>query len=778
MRRIVLSIACLLPCASWARAPVDYVDPMLGTAESRWLLFPGPTLPFGMVKLSPDNQGDIPGKGLWKAGHEYTIGNIMGFSHIHSWTMGGLLCIPTTGPLQTEAGLERDPSRGYRSRYSHATEEAAAGYYAVTLDDYDIRVELTATPRVGVHRYTFGQHDQARILFDLDFPTEYGFRVLEARLGAVGNTQIEGYSRQRSTRWNEYTVHFVIKFSRPFASFGGWVKDKISQDVREISGRDNVGAFVNYALEKGDTVQMQVGISLVSVEQARLNLETEMKPFGWDFDGVRARARQTWNDLLGKIEVQGGTETDKIKFYTNLYRAYCGRTIWSDVNGKYVDMCEQVRQLSNPDSPIFGCDAFWNTFWNLNQLWTLVNPDLTGQWVRSLLEIYEHGGWLAKGPTGIEYSSIMVASHEIALIVSAYQKGIRDFGVNQAYTAMRQIQMTPGRAHPCGGHVGNRQLKPYMDLGYVPLEEGPVSNTLEYAYDDWCVAQMAKALNKPQDYAYFSKRAQSYQNVFDAETGFVRPRHRDGSWVSEFSPFSGKGFVEGNSWQYTWFAPHDVQGLIALMGKETFNRRLLDGFVKSVPHNFHAKAFDGTIDHVAEFYINHGNQPNMQAAFLFNHSGWPWQTQKWSREILEHYYGTGPVDGYPGDEDQGQMGAWFVMSAMGLFEMDGGCSVKPVYEIGSPLFDKITIHLDPRYYPGRRFVIEARNNSKQNVYIQSALLDGKPLQQARFFHSDLVDGGTLVLQMGLEPNRAWGAPPPGSVTRRCDTPIDSRLHDN
>jgi len=747
--------------ASEKKQPVDWVDPMLGTASSRWMLYPGPSTPFSMIKLSPDNQ-----KQTWKAGYEYTIENIAGFSHIHSWTMAGLLTMPITGKLKIVPGPENDPDAGYRSRFKHDTEVASPGYYAVTLEDYGIRAELTSTTRASFQRYTFPKADEAYILFDLKFPTEYGFEVHDARIDKISNTEITGYSKQQAGRyaeWNEYTVHFVVKFSTPFDSFGGWTGETVRRDINEITGKGDVGAFVSYSTSKDQVIKIKTGISLVSIDQARLNLETETSQFGWDFDAVRNHARNTWNELLSKIEIEGGTETDRIKFYTNMYRSYCARTIWSDVNGKYVDMYEKIQQLEDPDSPVYGCDAFWNTFWNLNQLWTLVTPNIANKWVKSLLEINDKGGWLPKGPTGIEYSSIMVASHEIALIVSAYQKGIRNYDVEKAYEAIKHIQTTPGQPHEGGGHVGNMQLKSYMELGYVPVEKGPVSNTLEYAYDDWCTAQMAKALGKNEDAEYFLKRAANYRNVFDPSVGYMRQKHEDGSWVNEFSPFSGKGFVEGNSWQYTWFAPHDVKGLVNLLGRDEFNRRLNDGMEKSKESNFNA-----TNDRFADFPINHGNQPNMQAAWLFNFSGAPWLTQKWVHEILERYYGTGPIDGYPGDEDQGQMGAWYVMSAMGLFEMDGGAAIEPTYEIAGPIFDRITIHLDKRYYKGDKFVIEVRNNSKENVYIQSAILDGKPLNNPWLYHRQLVDGGKLVFQMGPKPNKQWGSTPdvaPPSMTK-------------
>jgi predicted alpha-1,2-mannosidase len=769
------------------KEPVDYVDPMIGTSDSRWMLYPGPSMPFGMVKLSPDNR-----KHIWKGGYEYNIENIMGFSHIHSWIVGGLLTMPTVGELATQPGTEEDPDAGYRSRFSHTSEVASPGYYAVTLSDYGIRAELTTTTRAGFMRYTFPQSDQARILFDLKFPAEFNYDVQWAHFRKVNDREIEGFSKQRtydgfSSLQNEYVLHFVIQFSKSFETFGVWENEDIQSDTYEVHGKEDVGCFVNYKTQAGEVIKVKTGISLVSAEQARLNLNTETKPFGWDFDAAREHARNTWNDLLSTVKVEGGTEQNRIKFYTNFYRSYAARTIWNDVNGKYVDMNEQVCQLDDPAAAMFGCDAFWNTFWNLNQLWALATPEYANQWVGSLLEMYDRGGWLPKGPTAVEYSSIMVASHEVALINSVFQKGIRNYDVEKAYEAIRHVQTTPGRAHPGGGLVGNRQLEPYMQLGYVPhgegttkhhfgtKDEGPVSNTLEYAFDDWNVAQMARALDKQEDYEEFTRRAYNYKKVFDTKTGYVRPKLASGEWADSKSKYGdqqrhdswvGMGFIEGNAWQYTWFVPHDVGGLIALMGVEEFNRRLEEGFVKSSKSNFNA-----TGDLFAHYPINHGNQPNMQAAYLFNYSGQPWKTQHWVRELMVNYYGDLPSNGWPGDEDQGQMGAWFCMSAIGLFEMDGGGAVRPVYEIGSPLFDKITIRLDPKYYPGGTFVIEAKNNSATNRYVQSATLDGQPLTKCWFYHDELVDGGSLVLEMGAKPNRDWGSGP-DDAPPSMSTPIE------
>ena len=743
---------------SQQKQPVDYVDPLLGTSESRWMLNPGVTLPFGMVQLSPDNQGQY-----WKGGYEYTIASIFGFSHIHAWTMVGLSVMPTEGILNPhiyphpDAPISTGNTAGHRSRIDKSTETASPGYYSVDLVDFGIKTELTSTTRCGFFRFTFPETNEGHVLFNLLFPQEYKTEILDAKITKLNNTEIEGYSQQNSAEFNDYTVHFVIRFDKPFKAFGGWEEKNTHKNITEISGKGDVGAYVDFETKQDEQILMQTAISLVSVEQARLNLQKELiEPFGWNFDAVKNNARTVWNNLLSKIEVEGGTETDKKKFYTNLYRSYVARAIWSDVNGKYRDPCEKIKQLDDPDSPMFGCDAFWNTFWNLNQLWTLVNPDIASKWVKSLLQMYKDGGWLPRGPAGIEYSGIMVASHSIPLIVSAYQKGIRDFDVETAWEAVFHQQTVPGHKYECGGTVGNEQLESYMKLGYVPTEDIYVSNTLEYAYDDWCTSQLAKSLNKTDAYQTFLKRAGNYRNIFDPETKFMRPKHADGRWREDFNPLSSPNneFVEGNSWQYTFFVPHDVNGLINLIGKDEFNRRLNEGFEKSVKANFNA-----TADMFDAFYINHGNQPNMQAAYLFNYSGKPWLTQKWVREIMDRYYGSTPLHGWLGDEDEGQMGAWFVMSAMGLFETNGGASVEPFYEIGSPLFEKITIHLNPAYYPGKTFVIEAKNASHVNKYIQSANLNGQELNKPWFLHGDLVKGGKLVLLMGDTPNKNWGSDP-------------------
>lgn len=774
---VVLLLAWLgastVPAFARQKAPIDYVDPMIGTTEVRWMQYPGPSMPFSMVKLSPDNKEDGT-----HAGYNYATDNIAGFSHIHSWAMAGLLTMPTTGPLQTKPGKIDRSTQGYRSGFDHALEKASIGYYSVLLKDYGIKAELTSTNRTGFQRYTFPASTSARILFDLKIPTEYPYEVDWASIKKVNDYEIEGFSKQIMFNWfaslsNDYTIYFVAKVDKPMKSFGTWVNDDIDTIGTCNWGHGDVGAFLNFNTKEGEAIQLKTAISFVSIEQARKNLEAESDPFGWSFDAAYQNARKEWSKLLNLIQVEGGTEDDKRKFYTNFYRAYCSRTTFSDANGKYVDMCEQVQQVKNAAFPMLGCDAFWGAQWNLNQLWSLITPQVTNDWVSSLIEISDKGGWLPNGPIGLEYCDIMVGNHEITLMNSAYQKGIRNYDVNKAYAAMRKVQDVQGEVHPCGGLVGNRQLDMYKKLGYVPdgsnwnrfkvfgpHYEGPASNTIDYAFDDWNVAQMAKALGKEEDYRYFTKRAYNYENIFDSTIRYFRRKDKDGNWLPfnlsmsevEKPRYSWVGFVEGNAFQYNFFLPHDVNALVSMLGKDTFNNRLIRGFEYGATMNFrqHGSPLPA---------VNHGNQPGMQSAYLFNYSGKPWLTQYWVREIMNKYYGLTSQHGWPGDEDEGQGGAWYVMSAIGLFQMDGGGAIKPIYELGSPVFQKITIQLDPNYYAGKTFVIEARNNSPENRYIQSVQLNGKPLTRPWFYHTDLISGGSLVLQMGPKPNRRWGSKP-------------------
>ncbi|MCL4178233.1 MAG: GH92 family glycosyl hydrolase [Verrucomicrobia bacterium] len=744
--------------SSHARAtPADYVDPMMGSAHSRWMIAPGPWMPFSMVKLSPNNQN-----AGWQAGYDPHLENIGGFSHIHEWTMAGLLMMPTTGPLQVEVGDQYQPDAGYRSRADTTREEARIGYYRTFLTDTGIDVELTATTRAGFQRYTFPETTQARVLLDFQFPAEYRFDLVSVEVRQSSATRIEGSVEHHAPDvWGrdaqqEYVLHFVAEFDRPIHASGVWTDAGVQPDTRVLrTGQvKDAGVYVEFDTRGARTVQARTAISLVSLDNADLNLQHEIsQPFGWNFAAIVDHQRATWNELLGRIQIETPDRREKVRFYTNLYRSFC-RNIWSDVDGRWRDPEERIQKLTDPDAVMLGCDAFWNTFWNLNQVWNLISPEWSSRWVRSQLALYDACGWLAKGPAGLEYIPVMVAEHEIPLIVGAYQMGIRDFDTAKALEAIVKMQTTPGRP-VAGGYAGNRDLEAYLEHRYVPADRGRISNTLEYAFDDWTVAQLARALGQNDLARAFTERSGYWRNIFDAETGFARLRNADGQWVSPFDPFrsgANEHYVEGNAWQLTFFVPQDVPGLIDALGRERFLARLEDGFQRSA-----ATRFNAPNELYWDYPVVHGNQQSMHFAFLFNWAGAPWLTQHWSREVLQRYYGYGTGDAYLGDEDQGQMSAWFVMAALGLFQMDGGCRVDPIYEIGSPLYPKIVIDLGERFGRGKTFTITARNVSRANRYVQQAALNGQPLDTWWFRSRDLLQGGELLLDMGPEPNHAWGS---------------------
>jgi predicted alpha-1,2-mannosidase len=738
--------------------PADYVNTLMGTAHSRWMIAPGPWMPFGMVKLSPDNQN-----GGWQAGYQPSFESVGLFSHVHEWTMAGLGMLPVTGALKIRTGDQSGLIRSdgaYRSAIDKTTEEAPLGYYRVKLTDYDITAELTATSRCGFQRYTYPEGEDARVLIDLNVPAEYRYDILEAHMQQAGARRIEGFCRQHSGEvWShdadqDYTLFFVVEFDRDITRFGGWSDSTLSAN-RPVGGRrlSRAGCYAEFDAQPGNVVQVRSAISYVDLEGARKNLEAEIaRPFGWDFEAVRRYQCDTWNDLLGRVRVTGSDRREKMRFYTNLYRAFC-RNLFSDVDGRWVDATEEVRRFSDPDAVALGCDAFWNTFWNLNQVWNLIAPEWSSRWVKSQLAMYDANGWLAKGPAGMEYIPVMVGEHEIPLLVGAYQMGIRDYDAEKMFEAVKKMQTTPP-ARPGGGFAGNRDLEPYLRYHYVPLGKGRVSNTMEYAYDDWAVSQLAKALGREDDYRVFADRGAWWRNLIEPDSGYARRRYPDGSWEKDFDPFksgANSDYVEGNAWQLTFFVPQDVPALAEAIGRQRFIDRLTWGFEASEPWRYNAPG-----DQYWDFPVVQGNQQSMHFAFLFNWVGQPWQTQRWSRSIIDRYYGFDIANAYLGDEDQGQMSAWFVMAALGLFQTDGGCSVEPVYEIASPLFEKTVIDLGERFGRGKTFTVEAEGASRTNCHVQSAELNGQPLSSFRFPAKELLRGGSLKLKMGAAPNTAWG----------------------
>lgn len=753
--------------------PADLVDPLVDAANSRWFFFNSATRPFGMVNLSPDTEVD----GTWGAGYRYHQDTIRCFSHIHAWQLSGIPVLPSTGKFKGHLGTD-----AYGSTFSHDNEVIRPGYHKVLLETYGITAELTATTRAGFHRYTFPETDTGYVHFDFTTTlgpskTAYGYAHM------ISDKEIAGYAVMAGTvrRPKPVKVYYVAQFDQAFDAFRGWKDGKLINGSNTIAG-NATGVYLTFFDVSRNVVKMKVGISYVSEANARQNLQTEIP--GWNFDRVAAEAFDEWNRWLGRIEIEGGTRTQQRRFYTDLWHALQGRRIVNDVNGQYLDMTGDVPRtgqipLDDHGRPRFNhhnSDSFWGAQWTINTLWHLVYPEVTESFVNSMLLMYDDGGLIPRGPSGGNYTHVMTGASSTPFIVSAWMKGIRHFDVEKAYAGMKKNHLPGGMMGKAGYEHNTAKgggVEEYIRLGYVPhpldsvrygFHQDGAAQTLEYAYQDFALAQLAKALGKDDDYRTFMKRAGNYRNLWNEAAGWMWVKDREGNWREPVEPLAySNGWVEGNAAQYTWFVPHDVAGLISLMGgRDAFTTKLNDAFTSASVHDFvSGKSHDvETMQHNREVYINYGNQPSIQTAFLFNYSGSPWLTQYWSRQIVDKVYsGISPEYGYSGDEDQGLMGSLAVLMKMGIFSTNGGTSMDPVYEIGSPLFDKVTIHLDPRYYSGEEIIIRAADNGPENVYVQAAQWNGAPLQKAWLSHADLVKGGTLALDMGATPNKAWGAAP-------------------
>jgi len=734
----------------------DYVDTRIGTAHSRWMIAPGPWMPFSMVKMSPDNQNSG-----WQAGYEPSFETVSMFSHIHEWTMGGLGIFATNGHLKTKPGDELKPGSGYASRIDKRSEEAPIGEYKVKLTDYNIKAEVTATTRCGFERFTFPKdRDSSRVLIDLRIPAEYNYELKEIKVTKVSDKRIEGFAHEFTKGvWStqadqDYTIFFVIEVDQPIADIGGWIDGKmVSGNTYTATNAKNAGLWLNFNTKVHPVVQVRSGVSVVSLANADLNLKTEIKDkFGWSFDAIRQNQVNAWNDIFNRVKITSTNRAEKVRFYNAMYRSIASRNTWSDVNGQWRGTDSKVHQLKDKDDVALGCDAFWNTFWNLNQVWNLITPEWSKRWVNSQLAMYDANGWLAKGPAGMNYIPVMVAEHEIPLLVSAHQMGITGFDANHVLEAAVKMQTTPAQK-VFTGFAGNEDLKEYIKHHYVPSDSGRFSNTMEYSYDDWTVGQLAKSLGKTDIYNKFNTRGYWWRNAIDT-AGYCHMKLANGQFTPNFDPFrSGHNaeYVEGNAWQLTFFVPQDVPALISYIGKQRFIDRLEWGFKVSEPWRY-----NGMNDQYWDYPVVQGNQQSMHFPFLFNWAGKPWSTQKWSRSVIDRYYGYGVTNAWLGDEDQGQMSAWLVMTSIGLFQMDGGAREKPIYEIASPLYQKIEIDLGQRFGRGKKFTIEAKNASRTNMYVQSAMLNGKVLNSFKFPASELLKGGSLTLVMGPKPNEKWG----------------------
>lgn len=764
---ILLAYACKTGTSEVKTNPVSYVNPFVGT-DYHGHTFPAAALPGGLVQLGPDT--DIKGWD-WCSGYHYSDSTLMGFSHLHRSGMGAgdwgdVLLMPTTGDLKVEPGTKEDPDSGYRSRFSHKEEWASPGYYAVNLKDYGIKAELTVSERVGFHKYIFPKSDAAHILIDMGHGI--GSRCTGADVNIVSDTEISGH---RSTMGfvKGKDVYFYARFNKPFHAYGTWSGTDIKAGSKIDSGVP-CGAYVDYVTSENESVEVKVGISYTSIDQAKLNLDTEIKD--WDFDRVKEAAAETWNKALSKIEVQGnkadGEEYNKHKlttFYTALYHSLLFPATFGDVDGKYMGLDHQVHTANG--FTYLSDFSLWDTFRAEMPLLTLVDPQRINNSINTWIAQYEQGGWM---PTpqqfGNTYTNDMIGDHPVDVIADAWAKGIRGYDLDKAYEAVRKNAMeTPPADSRSHGRVG---LKYYLKYGYIPYDSlsQSVSRTLEYAYDDWCVAQLAKALGKTDDYELFMKRAANYRNVMDTSTGFARPKDTNGKWLTPFDPtFIGNGaqrhYTEANAWQYTWFVPQDVQGLIDIEGgRQRFVERLDSLFTISSVIKETVSDATGLIGQYA-----HGNEPGHHTTYLFDYAGAPWKTQSIIRKVMDELYSDGPA-GLCGNEDMGQMSAWYVLSVMGIYDVAPG---QNVWVIGSPEFSKMTVHLDPAFGNAKEFTVEANNNSKDNKFIQSAALNGQPLSKTWFSEDVIKKGGTISFNMGPEPNKNWGSAPedaPPSMTTK------------
>ena len=688
---------CYPAYAQSSRNPVDYVNVFTGTSNSRWMLGPYTAVPYGMVQLGPDNQEEG-----WMSGYDYSIMNVTGFSHIHAWTMAGLMVMPATQDFTKENGASskayRGAGSGFHSRIYKETEKASPGYYSCELYDADCKAELTASTHCGFHKYTFKAKEDVRILLILNFPTEYKIAIQSAEFNKVGNNIVEGFANTKAA-FGEYKLYFTIQFNKPFKALNGWQNDTVKTNIEQITGKKEIGAFVTYSTTDNEAIMMKVGLSLVDMKGARNNLRTELDSFGWNFEAAVASAREKWNNLLSTIEVKG-SEKNKEKFYTNFYRSFCKQT-WSDVDGRYVDPLNRIQQLPK-GGVMYGGDAFWNTFWNYNTILSLIAPGIMNNWVTTQLELFEKTGWTNNGPTGLKLTGIMEVTHEIALMVSAYQKGIRDYDVNLAFEGMKDLSE---------GLRAGKEI--YKRIGYIPYEteDQSVSRTLEYAYDDWCVSRLAKDLNL-EDFRRYSQKGNLYQNLFCNEVGFMRGKSGNYRWQQPFDPKSTANFTEGNAYQFSLFVPQDFQGLFKRMGGDRKAEQWLDRCFSTEMDANQTRTGDMT-GNIGQYV--HGNEPSHHMAYLYNYLGMPWKSQERVRQIMENLY-TDQPDGLCGNEDAGQMSAWFVLSAMGFYSTTPGMDY---YVIGSPLFKKVTLHLEN----GKQFIIKAPDADRNRPYVISTNIE-------------------------------------------------------
>lgn len=777
---LILAIISIFPICGFSQEIelIDEVNPNIGAAHSRWFFYTPAANPFGMAKPAASTNGQYGNKSGWEAtGYDQRHESIEGFVNFHEFQIGGIAVMPTVGPLKTIAGKLEKPDEGYRSRFSHENEVAQPGYYKVKLDDYDVTAELTSTPRVAFHRYTFPKSSKAHLIFDIGNRQGESGAVSDAFVHRTSETTLEGFVFTLPEYVKNYQagamvkMYFVAEIDKTPTGFGTFVGNKSWSQAESVQG-PGCGMYFDFETQDGETITVKLGLSYTSIANARLNLKDEAEHL--DFDTAHTNAREYWNKMLGRITVKGGSETDRTKFYTGLYHAILGRGLASDINGAYMKNNGAIGHIpcdaaGKPLYNHYNTDAIWGAFWNLTQLWAIAYPDYLNEFINCQLDIFRDCGWLADGIATSNFVSGVGTNFTGQLIASAFNRGIRKYDVDLAYKAVLRNELG-WQNRPKG--VGKADTKIFIERAYVPYSnidtyysgssaEGSkfsASHTLEYSFSAYAAAQMANELNKPGDYKLLMNLSSGWEKLFDDETGYIRPRVESGEFIEKFDPFEAwRGFQEGNAFQYTFYVPHDPEGLVNKIGEDKFNDRLNSLFEKARETGFGGGKKINAFAGLQNVY-NHGNQPSLHISWLFNFSDAPWLTQKWVRQICNEFYGTDGIHGYGygQDEDQGQLGAWFVLAGMGLFDVQGGSDANPSLQMITPLFEKVSIKLNPEYYSGNEFIIEVDGDPTSEPYIQSATLNGKEWNTFEFPWETFINGGTLKIKSSATPNKKWG----------------------
>ena len=723
----------------------QYVNVFIGTG-GHGHTYPGAVVPHGAIQPSPDTR--IYG---WDAcsGYYYNDSTINGFSHTHlSGTgccdLGDVLIMPTVGEQDITQEEERGQTKAYASAFSHEREKAEPGYYSVMLDRYGIQAEITSTTRGAIHRWTFPKSEDAGVIVDLDYSLDDQTNI-GMQLEVISDTEVVGHKMTKYWAFDQY-INFYAKFSKPFTYT--IVDDTVTVGDKQKPRRKALLKFAG--TEEGEVIYAKVGISAVDIDGAKNNVLSEIPE--WDFDGVKAAAHQRWNEYLAKIDIETGDADHRTIFYSALYHAGLQPYTFTDADGRYYGMDMKVHQ-GDAEKPVYTIFSTWDTFRAWHPLQTIIAPEFNGELVKSLLLKAREGGILPMWELCSNYTGCMIGYHSVPIIADAYIKGYRDIDINEAYKAMRRTAEydTTGIIAPKAvAAILMNQAKYWKNkVGYVPCDKDneAVAKALEFAYNDWCIAQIAKEVGDTAGVALYENFAKAYKIYYDPEVGYMRGKDSEGKWRTPFDParstHRSDDYCEGNAWQWSWFVPHDPEGLMDLVGgKDVFLSKLDALFAASSEITGESVSADisGLIGQYA-----HGNEPSHHIIHFYNYAGQPWKTQELIDQVLYTLYFNND-NGLSGNEDCGQMSAWYILNAMGFYQV---CPGKPVYSIGRPLYDKVTINLTN----GKKFVIEAINNSRENKYIQSMELNGKALTEPFFTHDDIMQGGKLVFTMGNTPKK-------------------------